>query len=70
MRGVVSMRGWLLTPKQVADLLKVTPRTINRWAHDGEIPSITLPSGKFRFRSRDIEDLVGHPELLPQPEEA
>jgi len=44
----------LLTPKQVAELLQVHPKTVYGWARNGELPCLRI--GKVvRFRWSDIE---------------
>lgn len=48
----------LLTTAQVAALCNVTKATVNRWATDGRIPVITLPSGMRRFRREDVNKLL------------
>lgn len=48
----------LLTAPKVADLLGVSDETVRRWAEDGRLPHITLPSGQRRFRREDIEKIL------------
>ena len=45
----------LLTTAEVAEKLRVTDETVHRWARQGVIPYIELPSGLKRFRRRDVE---------------
>lgn len=45
----------LLTVAEVAERLRMTDETIHRWARDGKIPFVQLPSGIKRFRREDIE---------------
>jgi len=40
----------LMTPGEVARLLRVDPVTLGRWARSGSIASVTLPGGHRRFR--------------------
>lgn len=47
-----------LTPGEVAAILRVDPRTVTRWAHDGRIAAITTPGGHHRFRESDIRALT------------
>lgn len=47
----------LLTKKDVAALLRVSPRTVDNWCRDRRIPFITLPGGK-RFNPHDIETFL------------
>lgn len=46
----------MLTTKQVADLLKVAPKTVAEWARQGKLPAMQLPGGSdWRFRPEDIQ---------------
>ena len=45
----------LLTAREVADLLSVSPETVLRWTRRGELPAIRLPSGALRFRENEID---------------
>jgi hypothetical protein len=48
----------LLTAHQVGRLLGgISDETVNRWARDGKLACITLPSGARRFR-RDVVDAI------------
>jgi len=53
----------LLTPGEVALLLRVDPRTVSRWARAGRIPSIRTLGGHRRFRRSDLA-----PYLSPETE--
>lgn len=44
-----------LTPGQAARLLGVSPKTVNRWANDGRIPSAMTLGGHRRFRAEVIQ---------------
>ncbi|MFD0884461.1 BldC family transcriptional regulator [Streptosporangium algeriense] len=48
----------LLTPGEVARLFGVDPKTVNRWALTGRIPSVRTPSGQRRYRETDIAPLL------------
>lgn len=48
----------LLTANEVAEAFQLDPETIRRWARDGRIERIKLPSGLYRFRREDIEALL------------
>ena len=54
----------LLTPSEVATLLRVDPRTVSRWARAGRIPSIRTLGGHRRFRRADLAPYLG-PETEP-----
>ena len=56
----------LLTPGEVADLFRVDPKTVTRWALAGKITSIKTPGGHRRFRETEIKALLrGEPEGGP-----
>lgn len=39
----------LMTPREVAEIFRVDPKTVTRWAQRGRIPSVTTPGGHRRF---------------------
>jgi excisionase family DNA binding protein len=48
----------LLTSSEVAKILRVNPKVVERWAKAGEVPAFKV--GKFwRYRSSDLESWVG-----------
>lgn len=50
----------LLTIKEVADLLRVSPLTIKRWGKKGKLPAIRINSrGDRRYRKEIILRLLG-----------
>jgi len=46
----------LLTPREVADLFGVDPKTVTRWAKAGKLTSIRTLGGHRRFRKSEVED--------------
>ena len=48
----------LLTPHQVAELFRVDPKTVARWASSGWIGSIRTPGGHRRFRESEVRALL------------
>ncbi len=44
-----------LTSGESARLLKVSPKTVNRWAAQGLLPCIVTMGGHRRFREEDVE---------------
>jgi excisionase family DNA binding protein len=49
----------LLKAEEVAERLRVSVATVNRWAREGIIPSVPLPGGhQRRFRIDDVEKLL------------
>lgn len=49
------MTGRLLTAREVAEILNVSPETVLRWTRAGELPAIRLPGGALRYREDAIE---------------
>lgn len=43
---------------EVAEAFGVSRQTVVRWAKEGVLPKIVLPSGRFRFRREDVEALI------------
>ncbi len=48
-------RNELLTPAEVAELFRVNPKTVTRWARSGKISAIRTLGGHRRFRRDEIE---------------
>ena len=44
----------LLSPGEVAKLLRVDPKTVSRWATEGKLRSIRTPGGHRRFFAEDV----------------
>jgi len=50
----------LLTIREVADLLRVSPLTIKRWGKKGKLPAIRINSrGDRRYRKSVVTRLLG-----------
>jgi excisionase family DNA binding protein len=45
-------------PSEAARMLHVSPKTVNRWAHEGRIPYIVTLGGHRRFRRHEIEAIA------------
>ena len=43
-----------LKPSQVARILHVSPRTVDRWANQGRIPCVVTLGGHRRFALADV----------------
>ena len=56
----------LLTPHQVAEMFRVDPKTVARWASNGWIGSIRTPGGHRRFRETEILALLAE-RAVPAP---
>lgn len=48
----------LLTATEVADLFRVDPRTVTRWALSGRLKSIRTPGGHRRFAEHYVHALL------------
>ncbi len=44
----------LLTPTEVAELFRVNPKTVTRWAKTGKITAIRTLGGHRRFNAKEI----------------
>ena len=67
MRTQIKPDNRLLTPAEVAAMLRVDPKTVTRWAASGRITSIRTPGGHRRFRESEVRALLrGDSEPSPQ----
>ncbi|HHY76745.1 MAG TPA: helix-turn-helix domain-containing protein [Firmicutes bacterium] len=51
----------LLTTEEVANILKVSPRTILRWIHAGTLAAVKLGEGRrseWRIRRQDLNEYI------------
>ncbi len=48
----------LLTPGEVAELFKVNPKTVTRWARAGKITAIRTLGGHRRFDADEIRSIL------------
>jgi excisionase family DNA binding protein len=48
----------LLTPDEVARVLRITPQTLARWARENKIETVVLPSGRTRYRTSVVRALL------------
>lgn len=53
----------ILTPKQVAEFLKLSPLTVHRLTKRGVLPGVKL-GGQWRYWRGNIEKIMRNPELL------
>ena len=54
----------LLTPTDAAGRIGVHPRTLKRWALEGKVRHIRLPSGRFLFPEDVIAEVLT--ERIPE----
>ena len=47
-----------LTPKEVAEMLGVSPVTVRQWAQKGDLPFITTQGGHRRFLEQDVTNFT------------
>lgn len=39
----------LMRPREVAEIFRVEPNTVSRWAREGRLPCVKTPAGHCRF---------------------
>jgi excisionase family DNA binding protein len=49
----------LLTPGEVAELFRVNPKTVTRWARAGKLSAIRTLGGHRRFRASEVRRFLG-----------
>jgi len=45
----------LMTARELADMLGLSPETVLRWVRQGRLPAIRLPGGAIRFREGEVD---------------
>lgn len=48
----------LLTPREVAAMFRVDPKTVTRWAKIGKLTTIRTLGGHHRFREDEVRELL------------
>lgn len=48
----------LMTPGEVAQIFRVDPKTVTRWAHAGKLRSTRTPGGHVRFYREEIMEMA------------
>jgi excisionase family DNA binding protein len=61
----------LLTPREVAVLFRVAPKTVSRWERAGKLVAVRTLGGHRRFRASEIRRAVedGARQFAPKPPE-
>lgn len=59
----------LLTANEVAEIAKVHPSTVLRWANSGRLPVVHLGERSRRFRLSDVEKLLTPLDISPVEDE-
>jgi excisionase family DNA binding protein len=63
----------LMTLAEVGDLLRVDPKTVSRWCHDGKLDAVRTPGGRWRPRRAAVlavyeqAEPAGEPDTGPPP---
>ncbi|SNS93403.1 DNA binding domain-containing protein, excisionase family [Micrococcales bacterium KH10] len=52
----------LLTPAEVANMFRVDPKTVTRWAKAGKLSSIRTLGGHRRYRESEVRNLLADVE--------
>jgi excisionase family DNA binding protein len=58
-RATIEVTDPLLTPQEVADLCRKHVDTIRRWANDGLLKAVRMPTGLYMFRKSEVVKLLG-----------
>lgn len=56
--AVASLFGGLLTCQQVAEILRIHPRTVQRLERTGALRGVRLGRRSLRFRSEDVHSFI------------
>jgi excisionase family DNA binding protein len=56
-----------ITTGEVARILRVSPKTVARWAKDGKLPHLVTLGGHRRFPSGPIHDLARRLQMVNPP---
>lgn len=55
---MITSQADLLLPREVADIFRVTVRTLRNWERKGVLVPVRLPSGHKRYRREEVEALL------------
>ena len=50
----------LLTPREVAAMFRVDPKTVTRWAKAGKLTAIRTLGGHRRYRETEVREHLSH----------
>ncbi len=56
--------GSYIRTAEVARILRVSPKTVSRWAREGKLPHLVTLGGHRRFPAAEIEQLARKLEVL------
>jgi excisionase family DNA binding protein len=54
----------LMTASEVAELVKVNPRTVRRWAEDGHLEAVRIAGHTVRLTATSVRELLSLEALL------
>lgn len=54
----------LLTPTEVANLFRVTPAAVRKWAREGLLPRAKVPGRLVRFRRDEVLAFLSRQEVV------
>lgn len=57
-----------ITSGEVARILRVSPKTVARWAKEGKLPHLVTLGGHRRFPSSRIHDLARQLQVVDTPQ--
>jgi excisionase family DNA binding protein len=60
----------LLTPAEVAAMLRVDPKTVTRWARGGKLSSIRTPGGHRRYSENEVRGFLNGWQHVSAPRPA
>lgn len=58
----------LLTPSEVAQLFRVNPKTVTRWARAGKLTAIRTLGGHRRFRTSEVKRCMDEMATQERPQ--
>lgn len=56
----------LLTPRELADRLRISPGTLRKWAKDGLIPKVQIKAGTFRYDPAAVAQAMAKHGLMDE----
>jgi excisionase family DNA binding protein len=66
-RTQIKSENRLLTPAEVAEMLRVDPKTVTRWAQGGKLSSIRTPGGHRRYSESEVRGFLNGGPGVPSP---
>jgi excisionase family DNA binding protein len=54
----------LLTAKEVAQRMRVNPRTVAKWARTGKITAVRTFGGHYRFKTSEINKIMSNEAIV------